>query len=630
MKNYACIAIGINQYEFIQPLSYAKQDAEALHSFLLNETNFSAEQCLLLTDNNLLPIWEKPTYPSKENILYLIKDFCQKQLQKESFLWYFFSGYGVVHQNQDYIMPIDGNPQDPETTGISITKLLETLKISPTGEVLVMLDINHNSLMGMDNQVGVQTIEVARELGIPILMSCSPQQISSETSALRLGFFTAAIIEGLRDGKCTTLKELDNFLSNHLPELSAQYLQPKQNHLIMVNSAEKMNQMILPQKNHDDSNSTKEKESVIVNSLIASTTKKQILKSVKNPVTNITKINMVNGNKTHNHQIESQINSKNNNVYVKAEMSENISQNINSDKYFLHKLIVGSSVTFLVLLLGVFLTNKSIFTGKEAVGVATLTTTKTEIEEDVSSEVSLSKLSVVSSPESQSQGKTDIAKEDSRKQEKNQAPANQLILSEAITELDSVTASSFSKAIIKASQISQSDPLYPEAQNQIERWSLTILDIAIGRALKGDFDGAINTAKLVPVNVRPIYQEAQLAIAEWQPQITQQKKANKGFNEALLKAAKEKIKPGLASSYIEAINDARKVLPGEPKYEEAQKLITQWSNTIFSIAKVRAKNNNLSEAILAGELVPYGTPAYGSAQEALADWKNQQKTKKKN
>ncbi|NEP90328.1 MAG: peptidase C14 [Okeania sp. SIO2C2] len=628
MKNYACIAIGINQYEFIQPLSYAKQDAEALHSFLLNETNFSAEQCLLLTDSNLLPIWEKPTYPSKENILDLIEDFCQNQLQKENFLWYFFSGYGVVHQNQDYIMPIDGNPRDPENTGISITKLLETLKISPTGEVLVMLDINHNHLMGMDNQVGVQTVEVARELEIPLLMSCSPQQLSYETSALRLGFFTGTIIEGLRYGKCTTLKELDNFLSNRLPELSAQYLQPKQNHLIMVNSAEKLNQMILPQKNYDDSNSTEEKESVIVDSLIASTTKKQVLKSVKTPLTNITKVNMVNGNKSHNQQIESQINSKNN-IYIKAEMSENISQNINSDKYFLQKLIVGSSLTFLVLLLGVFLTNKSIFTGKQ-VGVATVPTTKTEMEEDASSEVTLSTLPVVSSSEGQSKEQSDIAQDYSRKQEESQVPANQLILSEAITELDSVTASSFSKAIIKASQISQSDPLYPEAQSQIERWSLTILDIASGRAFKGDYDSAINTAKLVPVNVRSIYQEAQLAIAEWQPQVTQQKKANKGFNEALLKTAKEKIKPGLASSYIEAISDARKVLPGGPKYQEAQKLITQWSNTILSIAKVRAKNNNLSEAILAGELVPYGTPAYGSAQEALEDWKNQQQTKKKN
>ncbi|NER05808.1 MAG: hypothetical protein F6K17_26055, partial [Okeania sp. SIO3C4] len=237
---------------------------------------------------------------------------------------------------------------------------------------------------------------------------------------------------------------------------------------------------------------------------------------------------MVNSNKSHNHQIESQINSKNN-IHKKAEMSENFSQNINSDKYFLQKLIVGSSLTFLVLLLGVFLTNKSIFTGTEVVGVGTVPTIK--VEEDASSEVTLSTLPVASSSEGQSQGKTDITKEDSRKQEESQALANQLILSEALTELDLVMASSFSKAIIKASQISQNDPLYPEAQNQIERWSLTILDIASGRAFKGDYDGAINTAKLVPVNVRPIYQEAQLAIAEWQPQVTQ-KKANKGFNEA--------------------------------------------------------------------------------------------------
>ena len=59
-------------------------------------------------------------------------------------------------------------------------------------------------------------------------------------------------------------------------------------------------------------------------------------------------------------------------------------------------------------------------------------------------------------------------------------------------------------------------------------------------------------------------------------------------------------------------------------------MIAQWSDTIFSIAKVRAKNKNLSEAILAGELVPYGTPTYESAQKALADWKSQKQTKKRN
>ena len=549
-------------------------------------------------------------------------------MQVENFLWYFFSGYGVSYQNQDYLMPIDGNPTDPEATGISIRKLLEDLSKSPVEQVLVMLDIKHSRLTGMDNELGVQALDLAKQLEIPLLLSCHPNQVSSETSALRLGFFTAALLEGLHSGKCTTLKNLDNFLSNRLPELCTEHLQPKQNPLMMVNPTDKINQIILPQKIQVDSNSAPEKVGVIVESLVGYRTKKQVSNSVKTSITRqTTQTEMVNGNTNkNNNKVASQRNSKNH--IKKVEMSENIAQNIQPDKSFLQKLIVGSSVTSLVLLLGVFLTNKSIFFSKQVVGEGNLPTMKTE--EYNSSEATLPPSPIVSDSEAQSTANTSTTTGNQQKPEENQPSANQLILSEAVNVLNSVSASSFSKAIIKASEIPQSDPLYPEAQNQIERWSLTILDIASGRALKGDYDGAINAAKLVPRNVRPIYQEAQLAIAAWEPQLAKQKKANEGFNEALLKSAQEQIKPGQASSYIKAINEARKIRSSEPKYEEAQKLIAQWSNTILSIAQVRAKNKNLSEAILAGELVPYGTPAYESAQKALADWKSQIQTKKKN
>ena len=320
-------------------------------------------------------------------------------------------------------------------------------------------------------------------------------------------------------------------------------------------------------------------------------------------------------NKNPNNTVPSQGNSKNNTTQ-QVEMSENIAQNIQPDKSFLQNLIVGSSLTSLALLLGVFLTNKSIFISQLVVD-----------EEYTSSEVTLPASPTESANEGQSTPKTSIDKGDSQRPEENQLLPNQLILSEAVTVLNSVSASSFSQAIIKASEIPRRDPLYPEAENQIESWSLTILYIASGRALKGDYDGAIAAAKLVPRNVMPIYQKAQLAIAEWELQAAKQKKANEGFNEALLKYAKKHIKPGQSSSYTKAINEARKISSGEPQYEEAQKLIAQWSNIIFNIAKVRANNKNLSEAILAGELVPHGTPPYESAQKALADWKSQKERK---
>ena len=334
-----------------------------------------------------------------------------------------------------------------------------------------------------------------------------------------------------------------------------------------------------------------------------------------------------NMNKNLNNTAASQLSITN---YTKqqVEMSENIVPNIQTDQSsFVQKLIAGSSLTSLVLLLGVFVTNQSIFVNQQVVDKGHLLTINTE--EYTSSTLTLPASPVASTTEGQFAMETSLNKGGRQNPKENQLLLNRLILSEAITILNSVSASSFSQAIIKASQISQSDPLYPEAKNQIESWSLTILDIASGRALTGNYDSAIAAAKLVPRNARTIYQEAQLAIAEWELQIAKQKKTNEEFNKALLKFAQEQIQVGQASSYIKAINEARKVRSGEPKYEEAQKLIVQWSNTIFSIAKVRAKNKNLSDAILAGELVPYGTPAYEPSQKALRDWKIQKQTKKR-
>jgi uncharacterized caspase-like protein len=235
-------------------------------------------------------------------------------------------------------MPIDGNPNNPEATGISVRKLLENLKKSPVEQVLVLLDINRSRFSGMDNQIGTQALELAQELKIPLLLSCRPNQVSQETSALRLGFFTAAIIEGLRSGKCTTLKNLDNFLSNRLPELCEQHLRPKQNPLMLVNPPEKINQAILPQKIQVNSNAAQQKVAITADSSVSlATTKTQLQNQLTTPqILQTTKTNMVNGHKSNN-KVESQETSDN--ITHNPEMSENTTQNIKSDQSFWQKLI---------------------------------------------------------------------------------------------------------------------------------------------------------------------------------------------------------------------------------------------------------------------------------------------------
>ena len=65
MKHHACIAIGINQYQLLQPLSYAQEDAEALYGFLTSEAGFAPDGCLLMTDSSP-SLWGQSTYPNRE------------------------------------------------------------------------------------------------------------------------------------------------------------------------------------------------------------------------------------------------------------------------------------------------------------------------------------------------------------------------------------------------------------------------------------------------------------------------------------------------------------------------------------------------------------------------------------
>lgn len=462
-------------------------------------------------------------------------------------------------------MPIDGLMSEVETTGISVKILIEKLKKASTNVVLLFLDICGEPNLIIDEKVGINTVYLAREKEINLVFSCSQNKVAKESSAFRHGFFTVALLEGLRSGDCTTLKGLENFLTYRLRELCDRHLQPRQNPLIVVNPPEKMAQVILaPTKILSESNGGQEGK---------------------------------------------------NNLPHKSEqtMSQNTTQPIESDKSFLQKLILTSGAVALVLLVGVFMTNHKALLGQ-----------KTE-SQNPTADRGLTPMPEVSTPENPG---LDVAPQvvssSIQRQDANLSTDSQILLYEARASLGGISASNLSEAIAKASEIPPNDPLFIEAQQDIERWSWTILDIADGRALQDDYNGAIAAARLVPDFVTVTSQEAEIAIAQWEP-LAQQLQVN----EALLAAAKALIEPGQASSYNKAIDKAREVLPDTPGYEEARRLIANWSDTIFNIALLRAERGNFSEAIRAAELVPPATPAYDRAQKAIADWKIQQRAKEK-
>ena len=609
MSNYWLIAVGINQYQYQPPLNYAQADAQALWNFLVGKAGFMPDHCLLLTDTSPF-INGKPTYPSRENIQLWIDWLSKQALQQGDQVWLFFSGYGLKSDGQDYLMPIDGNAENIAATGIPMRSIYESLKASTAATQLVLLDINRNSSVSGSGLVGSQTVELARELEIPTVLSCQPNQAAYEASDLQQGLFTAALLEGLRTEGNMTLATLKRYLSERLPELCEHHWRPRQEPVVVVHPPGKSHQVILPPQGilvTSGYYGQNEQRHVLGNEAIVNGTQAPVgivgLGVQNNPPKKDDFATPSNPFDSNLDDIEPRNNLEpkqpapvaaeltNGHAGASRDLSEVDEDN---DGAFWQNILLwgGGLLLLLLLLMSLFGLNK----GKQPAGQM----------------AGRSSTGTVSGA-----GKAKVPAKPKTKEEINQDR-----LDKAKVLLQNNQVSKYSQAIALASQIKPREPLHAQAEESIERWSQIILDTAQGRAKQGKYAQAVAAAKLVPKDPQPIYAQAQKLIKEWEPVVKKQQ-----ANTTLLLTAKGLIRPAQASSYNKAIAVARKIPAGQPAYSEAQKSIALWSQTILNLGQKRASEGNLKAAIDTASLVPAKTPAHAKAQQAIAQWKKQPQKK---
>lgn len=92
------------------------------------------------------------------------------------------------------------------------------------------------------------------------------------------------------------------------------------------------------------------------------------------------------------------------------------------------------------------------------------------------------------------------------------------ILAEARAQIRPKTASEVALAIGQARQIPPGDVNYAEAQQQIERWSADLLDLAQQRADRGAYQDAIGAAQMITAGSSS-YRAAQTAIGQWKQKL---------------------------------------------------------------------------------------------------------------
>jgi uncharacterized caspase-like protein len=625
MANYWAIAIGINKYQLFQPLSCAETDAEALKEILVTEAGFVPEHCVLMTDTSP-PIGDRSTYPTKENILLLLEDMAATCWQPEDYLWLFFSGYGVNYKGKDYLMPAEGNPELVPETGIELRSLMQSLQLADLN-VLLLLDINRAFGTQADAPVGEETIELAQELQLATILSCQPEQFSHESSELGHGFFTAAFLEGLRSGNCSSLADLESYLSLLVPKLCQHHWRPMQNPAVIIPSKA---QVILPKfaiGSDFPAQSLIYPEESFAIALAAPPLDDYPITSAER---GRWKEATVNSSKTQNvqnsngQQVQESVSSlvsqpmpeTSLGVNTKGRFIPNSSQGYFSRfpsnqpsipfwKQFI--LWGGGSLLVAGLIAVVFLRNQETFRIKDISNRSpNATASSPKASQNLANDSSIIQTSAPVRSKNQSSAQTALNSESEKR--------NQALLDLAKMSLKETQASDLSLAIATARRIQLGEPLYEQAQENIKIWSRMILDLAEGRAKERQYPSAIAAARLITKD-EPSYAKAQAAINLWRLEGKQYVS-----NKTVLDAANALIKSGQASTYNRAIEVAKKVPPGQPGFDTAQKSINNWSEKILNLAKRRAAEGELNAAIATAALVPEETASYEDARDAIQKW----------
>ncbi len=212
------IVIGINTYEFLQPLQYAQQDALALKNFLEQEAKFDRVYYFAEDAPAVNGVAMKPT---RNNLRRVLRDtFARPFMGDGDNFWFFFSGHGMRDGERDFLMPIDGDPDDIAESGIATAQVAEWLRGCGADNVVMMLDACRSGGRKDGKGIGDETTQGCRQTGVISLFSCSPNQFSYELPQYEQGAFTKVLLEGLGvQGACATVARLDDYLKRRVPEV---------------------------------------------------------------------------------------------------------------------------------------------------------------------------------------------------------------------------------------------------------------------------------------------------------------------------------------------------------------------------------------------------------------------------
>jgi len=232
-KRFALV-IGVDAYQDagISNLRGASNDAKAIADALATYAGFPPDQIILLTS-------EQPTelQPTRGNIIRRLSNLRQV-VPKDGLLWVSFAGHGIERDHQAYLLPMDaqlsGDIALLEDSAINVQTMRDRIRQTEVGQVIFILDAcRNNPLSGRTVSVTKLTESFTRAFSFDIrnrqisafatIYATGPGQVAHEYKLKKQGYFTTALIEGLKGAAANesgevTLSDLVKYVQDTVPK----------------------------------------------------------------------------------------------------------------------------------------------------------------------------------------------------------------------------------------------------------------------------------------------------------------------------------------------------------------------------------------------------------------------------
>ena len=189
------VVVGVSQYPNLGNLDFSSRDAEQFASTLESSCGFDKQGVSLLADG--ISGGQQPT---AANILAALSEkIDHSDLDKNDLFIFYFSGHGIEYNGKDYLLPGDVRHETIETVGLNIQDVIDEMKKARLRNAILVIDACRET---PDNSFGAETLHIAKQSRIAVLLSCKPGEQSYERPDLQAGLFTASLINLLKGDSC--------------------------------------------------------------------------------------------------------------------------------------------------------------------------------------------------------------------------------------------------------------------------------------------------------------------------------------------------------------------------------------------------------------------------------------------